>query len=309
MRGSLFPDPISGYVHQREKTMGTPLTEEEFDRLGKELFNKRIGDFLYIYREPNPSWYYWRDIHDNSVMHGGDSTDAIIQIKEVHRSILEPRLMGYLRELVGRHNEQLHQFGVKKFHGVTIELPFDSSSGIKSDLRVTVHTGSGCCYDQGEIAYEAMAALSGVPALKAIAEPDSYYGFVRRDKINDNAWINYLNEELGIIVKFSYAKEDGSYVVISMYKGFEKNSEKFSALILDYIDEYVRSRTGKKIDRKIIDQEFKNENGGVTRICIGIHESSLYSFCVTVPCGGYVAFPRWEYARRAMEMLHKNFRK
>lgn len=287
------------------------MSKEDFDRRSKELFNVRIGDFLYIHREANPVWHYFLDIYGNMVRHGGrgDATDCVVHIKAASREALEPRLNEYLKELVGRHGEELHNVGTKKYHGVTITLPPSPHSAVLQNLEVTIHTGSGCCYDQDEIAYEVMAALSGVPALKALAEPDSYHGFIRRDKIDDNAWINFLNEELGITVKFSPISGDDSYVVVEMYKHHPReNWEMFKHLMYECIDEYVKSRTGRNIVKQYGEQVFENENSkDQTRVLVG--SGSLLSFCVTVPYSDHVSFIRWEYAKRAMSMLHEEFKK
>ncbi|MEK7134780.1 MAG: hypothetical protein AAB819_03630 [Patescibacteria group bacterium] len=154
--------------------MNKPLTPVEFERLSKDLFNKRIGGFLYIHYEANPQWIYFIDLQENMVQYGGqgNSTDVIVRITNASRPVLEPRLMSYLRELVGRHDETLHEEGERKFHGVTIILPYKLMS-VFPGFEVTIHTGSGRCYDQDEIAFEVMGALSDVPVLKAIAPINS----------------------------------------------------------------------------------------------------------------------------------------
>lgn len=139
-----------------------------------------IGDFKYVQDGANPPWHYFFDNYQNVVQYGGhaDSTDVIVRIRGGSVEVLHSRLREYMTELVLRHNEVLHEEGEKRFHWVTISLPYKdrpTSEGVK------IHTGSGCCYDQDKIAYEVMAALSGVPVYKAITPAKSYYGFTRVD--------------------------------------------------------------------------------------------------------------------------------
>lgn len=286
------------------------MDKETFERLSKEPFNKRIGDFLYIHHEANPRWHHFGDLQENAVRHGGhgDSTDVVVRITDASRPVLEPRLMSYLKELVGRHNETLHEDGKKRFHGVTITLPYKAISHMLRGLEVTIHTGSGCCYDQDEIAYEVMAALSGVPALKALAPADSYYGFVRTDKIDDGDWIGYVHQDMGIRIEFSHMIHGNSYVSVSMYKhNSGTNSEELKCLMFDFVSEYVQSRTDESMLKKESFQTFKIKDGeGKVDIDIGL--GSLPRFSVTVPYSDFESFARLEYAKRAMELLHKRFR-
>src|SRR3989344_3729977 len=287
-----------------------PLTREMLDRLSKDPYNKRVGDFLYIHYEANPVWLVFLDLQRNTVQHGGqgDSTDVIVRITDASRAVLEPRLTAYLSELVGRHHEVLHEEGKRRFHGVTITLPYKSVPLPRPYLEVTIHTGSGACYDQDEIAYEVMAALSGVPVLKALAPVGEYYGFVRTDSVDDDDWVGYVREDMGIRIEFSHMIHGNSYVRVSMYKhASRENWGKFKDVMYDFVFEYVKSRTEQAIPKK----EGRYVFGGTGREdVVFTHGESmdLSDFNVTVPYSDVEAFARLEYAKRAMQMLYENFK-
>ena len=287
-----------------------PLTREMLDRLSKDLYNKRVGDFLYIHYEANPVWLVFLDLQRNTVQHGGqgDSTDVIVRITDASRAVLEPRLTAYLSELVGRHHEVLHEEGKRRFHGVTITLPYKSVPLPRPYLEVTIHTGSGACYDQDEIAYEVMAALSGVPTLKALAPADSYYGFVRTDRINDDDWVGYVHQDVGIRIEFSPMIHGNAYVSVSMYKhDSRENREKFKNAMYDLVSEYVKSRTDQVMLRKEGRHVF-GITGGEGAVVVEVDSGSSSNFSVTVPYSDHESFARLKYAKRAMEMLHENFK-
>lgn len=309
MRGSVLSDPIwAEHLHKENEMTEQRMTQQRFDELSEKLFNKRIGNFLYQHYEASPRWYNFWDIHGNLVMYGGDSTDVIVRIKKEHRELLEPRLMAYTEELVGRHNEVLHEFGIQKFHGVTIQLPFESKGVINPELEVIIHTGSGCCYDQDEIAYEVIAALSGVPVLKALA-PKSCGSFIRFDEIGSNDWIKFQSENVGVKVEFDYKPNSPHNTVVMLCRSTSMDKiNKLVNLMYDFVDEYVLSRTGQNIIKKGGEQSFKYEHTEkMVHVKILLGGPSI-AFCVTVPYCDHEPFARLSYATRVMEMLHENLK-
>lgn len=291
------------------------MTPREFEKLSNEVMNKRVGNFLYVHDDhvrnfgtANPPWYCFQDIYCNSVTYGSDNTDVIVRIQKNRRESLGRIIVAYMKELVGRHDETLHEFGTQKFHGVTIELPPDLAYPFLHDMKVIIHTGSGCCYDQDEIAYEVMAALSDVPVLKALAPRNSYCGFDRCDNLVDSNPIRFRFESTRIFVKFNHEPNSPLYVVVGLYDNPTKEKlDKFKNLMYDFVDGYVQSRTGQNIVRKEGVQEFKYEHSE-KMVYVRIVKDLSYDFCVTVPYCDHEPFARLNYAKRVMEMLYENFK-
>lgn len=283
------------------------ISQEEFDRLSKELFNKRIGNFLYVHHEANPKWHIFRDVFGNSVQHGGrcDSTDVIVRIVHGSGNKLRPRLKSYMNELVGRHKEKLHEEGEKRFHGVTITLP----SQLFASGEVVIHTGSGCCYNQDEIAYEVMAALTGFPVYKVIT-PDCYYDFKRMDTMEDEHLVTYWHISKGIEIQFSYL-EDRSYISVSCV-GHQRVEDfnKFHDTMYALLDEYVKGRSIESGCSRALGYTFyKSEQ---TKDSFGINveevEGSSLCFKVDVPYRGSINFPRLDFAKWITDELSQVFK-
>lgn len=284
--------------------------QERFDRHANDsrnFFNRKIGDFLYVHEEANPRWYYFFDRNGNSVMYGGrgDHTDVIVRIRPEFLAVLKPRLTAYMKELLARHGEELHLEGQKQFLAVTIALPYEKVCG--PEHEVTIHTGSGCYYDQDEIAYEVMAALSGVPVYKAIAPFGSYYDFQRLDKIDDGKWVKYWHHVQGIKVEFNHVDDHSSVVVSKTIHQPRNDWEKFKRLMYEFVGEYVHARTGEKIlcipGRHVY---LLVDDDPLGTVIVDIESGSSFSFAVNVP---YLhEFARLRFAKQAMEMLSKEFR-
>ena len=287
------------------------IAQKEFDRFSKITFNKRIGDFLYIHREANPRWHDFFDIHGNRVAHGGhgDSTDVEIRIVKDCVPMLLPRLIAYMEKLVGRHNEKLHKVGMQKFHGVMIILPCEETlTAYSGEYNCTIHTGSGCCYDQDEIAYEVMAALSGIPTLKALAR-ESYGNFVRLDKPNDLGWIKYEFSDCKIGVELSYLDWGNPATVVVHMAHYlpQESQERFKNVMYDFMSEYLFEVTGKKMVRRSGHQRYKfNDSINFIPVYVG-YRGSLY-FSIDVSYSGGVPFARLEYAKGVMETLSETFK-
>ena len=219
-----------------------------------------MGDFLYIHYEANPRWYHYFDRQGNQVLHGGrgDSTDATVRILKASREKLEPRLMAYLKDLLARHGEELHEEGRKQFKAVTIWLPHKMLR--RPDLEVTVHTGSGCYYDQDEIAYEMMAALSGLPTFKMLAW--KFCGrFERQDDIHDQTDVRYHSCESNVTVSFAHSDSEAP-VVISMNLGTpEQLRTNFVSFMCKKLSAYVEEATKKQFVAESGCREYSSDDG------------------------------------------------
>ena len=280
------------------------MSQAEFDRLSDELFNNRVGDFLYIHHEANPSWYHYFDIHGNQVQHGGrgDSTDVIVKIKKEHRETLEPRLYAYMRELLARHGEELHREGRKLFAGLTIELPYKLMND--SDLRVTLHTGSGCFYDQDEIAYEVMAALSGVPTLKALAPTGSYYGFIRKDKVRDECSLRFEHNKIPLSVTFGHGREMQP-IVFLLESADQAAIERFKGVMFAELASYVKAKAEVEFSCAPGVTKYTNaKTNVVTEVVVSFGDVILFS--VSSPYSDWVPFNRLDCAKHIMNALHEN---
>lgn len=282
------------------------LPQREFDYLSSIALNKRIGDFLYVYREACPEWHDFSDMKGNLVRHSGQaySDIVIVRIISESREKLAPRLITYMKELVARHDETLHEEGEKVFYGLTIELPQKQFS--VECFEVMIHTGSNSCYNQEEIAYEVIAALSGVPFYKALSPSGSCCGFVRQDEIHDDAWIIYFNADWGISVEFSH-RDDGTNVLI--IKKTKKDWKKFKNSMYDIFAEFVQDRTGKNFERTYGFREYVCDKDNRHSIAIGITEGSSLTFSAKLPYNlSFVSFPRMKFATSMMEHIQDAFK-
>jgi hypothetical protein len=267
--------------------------------------NHVIGDFKYVQDGANPPWHYFFDDYQNVVQYGGnaDSTDVIVRIRGGSVEVLHSRLREYMTELVLRHNEVLHEEGEKRFHAVTISLPYKDRP---TSEGVTIHTGSGCCYDQDEIAYEVMAALSGVPVYKAISPEKSCYGFTRVDSPKDQNPITFFSEKIDVMVAFSYQNDD-SAVMCHIPKTPELEKYMF-----DLFAEFVIGRTQVPFIRSygLIDYIAENPADSLS-VCIQEeHGGSRCSFSMKVPYNlSFESFPRLCFAQHVMQSLHEKFHK
>lgn len=283
-----------------------PSVQEIFDHHANDSrnpFNRRIGDFLYVHKKTNPSRYYFFDRNGNSVMYegpGGYTTDVIVRIKPQFLAVLKPRLVAYMKELLARHGEELHIEGEKQFLAVTIHLPYGKVCG--PEYEVTIHTGSGCFYNQDEIAYEVMVALSGVPVYKAIAPFGSYYDFQRLDKIDDGKWVKYWHHVQGIKVEFNHVDDHSSVIVSKTIHQPRNDWEKFKRLMYEFVGEYVLAVTGKKI-LCIPGHHIYSSEGDDPPVIVDIESVVSFSFAVNVPYRN--DFARLRFAKQAMEMLSK----
>lgn len=279
------------------------------------LFNRRVGDFLYIHREANPVWHVFNDQSGNSVVHGSDSTDVIIVINEESSKDLKERLTLYLQDLVGRHGETLHTEGVSRFFAVTIELPLSEYKNSEF-IQVTIHTGSGCCYDQDQIAYEVMAALSGVPVYKALSPMFCYRNFVRLDNVDDTTDVRYEFTKQQILVNFGYRNDQGSVTVSkSKPNPSQTNSDllKFSEEMYSILSEWVKALSGKEMSRDpryhhSYEYEAHSLSGGQKYIHVLISSSADYlSFAINIPFFSHIDFGRIAFAKDVMERLSEVF--
>jgi hypothetical protein len=207
-----------------------------------------------------------------------------------------------MTELIGRHGEQLHTEGQKQFHGVTISLPYRPVE----HAEYCIHTGSGCCYDQDEIAYEVMAALSGIPVYKAIS-PRSCGNFVKEDMTDNSVWIVYSDMQNGFRVSFSHVN-DGTPVVVENSKHFPRSHwTKFQADMCILLAEFVSKRTGKEFVFTRGRTKYEAENPS-DEIEIDIQSGSTFDFAIKVPYGlSFEHFPRLAFAKAAMKFLSEKF--
>ena len=288
----------------------TTWSQKEFDRLSAQLFNMRIGDFLYIHREANPRWHYFDDIKGNTIQYGGqgNSTDVIVRINGDSVEMLRPRLIGYMENLLGRHHEKLHEEGRQLFHGVTIILPYNPFSS--KSFEVTIHTGSGCCYDQDEIAYEVMAALSGVSVYKAISPFGSYCDFVRKDIVNDSQWITYWHSSQGIKVEFNHVDDRTAVCISKAIHSPREDWHRFKTLMYDYFDKFIVARTGQTFVREYGYRVYEAKDPrDHESLSVQIDSGSEMSFAMSVPYGlSFVSFPRLRFAKDIMEYLSEAFK-
>lgn len=289
------------------------LNAKQLALLEGNIFNKRVGDFLYRHHEANPKWYAFFDQLGNSVFYGGDTTDVIIHIKGTSRKELGNRLVDYMGELVGRHNESLHGEGAKKFHAVTITLPVGVLRN-SSELEVTIHTGSGGCYDQDEIACEVMAALSDIPVYKALAPQFSYHNFVRLDQVDDKGWINYLFEEQGVHVSFSCLNDQTCVMVRKFLTEPRADLTKFKDIMYELFSEWVKAFAEKDMvreyGRRLYDYEGHSLSGDQKHILVLIEPAMAddpLSFSVSIPYFSHVDFGRIVFAKDVMERLSNAF--
>lgn len=283
------------------------------------VITRRVGNFLWTSQGGNTKRYDFLDTQQNRVSHGGEGDLVVtVRIKEALVELFKPRLISYLRSLVGRNKEELHTFGWKKFRGITIDFSeSNKSSQTSSDFEVVIDVGSGSYYHQDEIAYEVMAALSGIPALKAVSPLGEYGSFVRHDDMYDGLCIKYCFEYFGLNVEFVHG-EGLSEVVVSMDKKASlKNKEKFKKLMCDFVAKYVEERTLKKLPKEEIllsgQEKFFHQyqgEGSTKRVEVDFLFGKSSYFSVTVPYsrGFKEPFARVRYAERLMKMLSKEFK-
>lgn len=280
------------------------LRKKTLEHLGGNIFNKRVGDFLYRHHEASPRWLHFFDGAGNRVIHGGrgDATDVIIELDGENKEVLRTRLVAYLEELVGRHNEKLHDEGEKLFKGVTITLPYTSMK-IFPD-RYVIHTGSGCWYDQDEIAYEVMAALSSISVYKALAPRYEYYDFIRVDEPTDDKPVTFYHEAADVMVFFS-DKKDGSSVCVRGPK-----TEKFERIMFAFFAGFVEGKTEKPFIREYGSAVYHGKDSSDT-VEVNItseHAGKASMFAAKLPYGlSYQSFPRLHFAKLVMESFSKDF--
>lgn len=288
------------------------LNKKQINYLGGNLQNKRVGDFLYRHKEANPSIYcFWNDIKGCVVVYSSENTDVVVDLPQEKRDILKPRLINYLKELVARHNEILHEELSKRFHGVTITLPsLDSFEGDKEEY--IIHTGSGCCYDQDEIAYEIMVALSGIPVYKALSPIFSCHTFVRQDALDDGGWIRYLFEEKGIQVTYSHSNDLTRVVVSKFINSPRSDWELFEKTMYASFSEWLKvfSRDSFVANRGFRSYGYERDSlsGRQNSIEISIEPwPSSLKFTFQVPYFAHINFARIAFARDIMKTLSETF--
>jgi hypothetical protein len=293
---------------EKEKAMNQEqrmiLRKKTMEHLGGNVSNKRVGDFLYVHREADPRWLRFSDGFGNRVIHGGrgDSTDVIIELEGENKEVLRARLVAYLEELVGRHNEKLHDEWEKQFRGVTITLPYTSMK-IYPD-RYVIHTGSGCFYDQDEIAYEVMAALSSLTVYKALAPRYLYKDFARVDEPTDDKPVTFYHEETDVMVFFSDKKDDTSVCV----RG--PKTEKFERVMFAFFAGFVEGRTEKPFAREYGATVYhaRNPADSVEVKITSEHAGEKCMFAVKLPYGlSFQSFPRLHFAKLVMECHKEDF--
>ncbi|NTV44597.1 MAG: hypothetical protein HGA67_02790 [Candidatus Yonathbacteria bacterium] len=295
------------------------LQKQHLAWLGGNIFNQRVGDFVYTHREANPDWLWFYDEKGNTVLHGGQGcqTDVYVRICKASHELLWPRLLAYLSELVGRHGEELHSEGVHKFHGVTITLPFnnvpEAVRNALTETEVRIHTGSGCTYDQGEIAHEVMAALSDVPVLKAVAPMFHHYSFEREDKGDK---IGYFFSEYDMWIFFR-DKRDSSFVFIGMVAD-DKADEfiaEFQRVVHRVLSSWTEYLTGESLPYVFDTEKYpyiykdRSLSYGQETIEITEHQDALFTyFGINIPYsipGCY--FARVDFVKEMMEALSEAF--
>lgn len=285
----------------------------------KTANGKCVGNFLCVLQEEKPRRYHFHDGDGNTVTHGGDGNLIItVRVKEESLTLLKPRLISYLKGLLGRNKEELHTEGQKNFRGVMINLP-DILNKLPSslDFEVIVDVGCSSTYHQDEIAYEVMAALSGIPALKAVTPTGEYFSFIRQDEIDDGLCVKYHFERLGIDLEFSHG-EELSAVVVSIDKyATVHNRNKFKKIMYDFVAQYVEKRTTKKLlhedvflrGQKNFFHRYQSEGSlKCVTVDIGFGKSTYFSVSVPYSRGFKEPFSRVKYAKRLMEMLSRAFK-
>ncbi len=281
---------------QRSLLLGKTL-----EWVGGNIHNERVGDFLSRYYEANPKWLSFTDGKGNVVSYSGTGygTDVIIDLNGENREVLRPRLITYLQELVGRHNEELHDQSVKLFHGVTITLPYTE---LKIDMnRYVIHTGSGCYYDQDEIAYEMMAALSSLSVYKALAPRYLYKDFVRvDDPADENHPVTFYHEVMDVMVFFSQTKDD------SLVHVRGPSTEKFEKYMFAFFAGFVEGRTEIAFVREYGSRSYdaKNPFDSIEVNITSEHGGKQCMFAAKLPYGlSFQSFPRLHFAKLVMEGL------
>ena len=278
------------------------------DWLNGDERNTRIGDFICKYAEGRQEWVVFRNDSGDCVSYGGmHQTEVHILITQASRDRLERVVYLYLHELAHRHDRTLHAAGSKDFKFFTIGLPVISTT--KSDVLISIVPGSNGVYQQEDLAYEVMAALSNIPAYKAVS-PMFYFGnFVRLDGVHDNTWIEYCYKDQGITVTFSHTKDPSHLIVKKDSFPEEGDKERFKALMARLFIAYVQEKTGRVF---VLPHGFGTGTyGGGHRpfsVEVFVEETpSLYSISVSVHYRDYEHWPRAQLARQLMEAISQAY--
>ena len=131
-------------------------------KLGHDSQDMCVGNFFYKHKGVEPRWYIFKEDHGIEVRYGAEGyvSTVVLKIPFAFRHGFESLLVRYLRELVARHGEELHNEGRKKFRMLTLTLPDQTS--LEADLDIVIDFDHDSCQNQKEIANEIMATLSGV---------------------------------------------------------------------------------------------------------------------------------------------------
>ncbi len=279
------------------------------DWLNGDERNTRIGDFIWTHTVEKQEWVVFRNTSGDCVSYGGiHKTEVHILIKQASRDRLERVMYFYLHKLAGRHGGRiLHTSGSKDFKYFTIRLPFVVST--ESDVLISIVPGSNGVYQQEDLAYEVIAALSKIPAYKEVS-PMFYFGnFVRLDDVHDNTWIEYCYKDQGISVTFSHTKDPSHLIVKKDSFPKEGDKERFKALMARLFIAYVQEKTGRVF---VLPHGFGTGTyGGGHRpfsVEVFVEETpSLYSISVGVHYRDYEHWPRAQLARQLMEAISQAY--
>jgi hypothetical protein len=217
-----------------------------FRTLAMNPDNKMIGDFLHVADvDLDSNWVRFYDGYGSSVRYGKTSSfhEVVITLDYSSASYLKLPLLEYLTALVGLHGEQLHKKGWAKFRHLAITLPEDIVEH-EQHVEIKLHTAGSTEYHQRQLAYEVMAALSGVPVLKAIAPLHTCGRFVRKDKIGNTGKIRYFDAARGISVKISH-EHDEVPIEVSMFSKDHRNQANralFQEHMYSFLEGYIRPR-------------------------------------------------------------------
>ena len=281
------------------------FTQADFDRLNTLRFNARIVDFLRIH-QTNPRWCDFSDTKGNTVRCGGTACPTVVRvhITSSSRKELEPRLMTYLKELIWMDDKGLHEFGGEIFEGVIIMLPYKELPS--PDLKVTIQIIPDCHYDQDEIAYGVMAALSGVPTYKAISPFGTYQGqFVRQDTISDGKPVSYKHVALGIEVSFSHINDATDVSISKVVGNSEEDEERYKSLMYHYFDTFISTKTGQTFVRESGYRVYEaKDHRRHESLSVQVDSGSKMSFAVDIPYGlSFESFPRLRFTKDLMKYL------
>jgi hypothetical protein len=280
--------------------------------------NTRVGNFVSTTQGvTESSWCLYQDIYGNTIVYGapGGATDVIVTILPEHRAQYEPLIYAYLRALVGRHGEVLEEVDCKVYRAVTVRLPIGYAP-TAGPCEVTIHTGSGCDYDQDEIAYEVMAALSEIPVYTALAPAHYCYDFVRVDTAPDR--VSYMHHGAQISITFTVDTDDSSVVVQKRVSYHDTHDGMFAAHMYELVDTWVRTFSPGRCTPGVVRLEWNSTSvypiaqhalsGTQDTIAVSfMADAEHITVAMQVPYFSHIQFGRLAYAKAVMEHMSRVF--